>query len=91
MVRVYTSNCIKVVEHSLEAIISQHEGTAIVKDIRGEIDALVKRLYPAVVAGGTKSRGRLRPGDRKSSKEEASVSATAWGTVFFSIEEDSHT
>ena len=91
MVHVYTLKCIKVVEHSLEAIISQHEGTAIVKDIRGEIDALVKRLYPAVDAGGTKSRGRLRAGDRKSAREEVSPSAAAWGIVFFSIEEDSYT
>lgn len=71
------------VGHSLEAIISKHEGTAIVKDIRGEIDALVRRLYPAVDAGCGKSRGRLRPGDRKSAREEVSTSAAAWSIVSF--------
>ena len=63
----------KVVEHSLEAIISRHDGTAIVKDVRGEIDALVKRLYPDADGSGGKSRRRLRPGDRRSAREEVGV------------------
>lgn len=55
----------------MDAIISRHEGTAIVKDIRGEIDALVGQLYGnRDASGGAKAKGRARVGDRKGAKRE---------------------
>lgn len=55
----------------MDAIISRHEGTAIVKDIRGEIDALVGQLYGNRDAGGgAKAKSRARVGDRKRAKRE---------------------
>lgn len=57
----------------MEALVFRHEGTAIVKDVRKEIDAVLARLYgkPDAEGGGVKSgRSSIRGGDRKSAKQE---------------------
>ncbi|CAM9714597.1 unnamed protein product [Ectocarpus sp. 13 AM-2016] len=64
----------------MEALVSRHEGTAIVKDIRKDIDTLLGRLYgePGTGGGGGgggaggvgKSRSRFRGADRKDARME---------------------
>lgn len=59
---------------------SRHEGTAIVKDVRKDIDTLLGRLYgePGTGGGGggggaggaSKSRSRIRGADRKGARME---------------------
>lgn len=62
---------VKVLEHSLDALVSRHEGTAIVKDVRGEIDVLLHQLYgKANAGGGAKARNRRRLGDRTGARRE---------------------
>ncbi|CAN0509548.1 unnamed protein product, partial [Ectocarpus sp. 12 AP-2014] len=70
----------QVLEHSMEALVSRHEGTAIVKDVRKDIDTLLGRLYGEPGAGGGgggggaggvgKSRSRIRGADRKGARME---------------------
>lgn len=61
----------------MEALVSRHQGTAIVKDVRREIDQLVTRLYGAPAGddgggGGRRSRSspRVRGADRKGARQE---------------------
>ncbi|CAM9856478.1 unnamed protein product [Ectocarpus sp. 4 AP-2014] len=62
----------------MEALVSRHEGTAIVKDVRKDIDTLLGRLYgePGTGGGGggaggvSKSRSRIRGADRKGARME---------------------
>lgn len=63
----------------MEALVSRHEGTAIVKDVRKDIDTLLGRLYgePGTGGGGGggaggvgKSRSRIRGADRKGARME---------------------
>lgn len=64
----------------MEALVSRHEGTAIVKDVRTEIDKLLRQLYGEPGAaegggkggggGGGKSRPRVRGADRKGARQE---------------------
>lgn len=61
----------QVLGHSLEALVSRHEGTAIVKDVRGEIDALLGKLYGDAEGGdGAKAWNRSRVRDRKGARRE---------------------
>ena len=75
----------QILEHSLEALVSRHEGTAIVKDVRADIDALLSRLYgdPTTAAttagGGGKGRGRVRGADRKGARQEVRLTLPAGG------------
>lgn len=71
------SNYSKVLEHSMEALVSRHEGTAIVKDVRTEIDKLLRQLYGEPGAkeeggkgGGSRTRPRVRGADRKGARQE---------------------
>lgn len=64
----------------MEALVSRHEGTAIVKDVRTEIDKLLLQLYgePGAGAGegagkgggSGKPRPRIRGADRKGARQE---------------------
>ena len=63
----------------MEALVSRHEGTAIVKDVRAEIDKLLRQLYgePGAAEGGAKGasgggkpRPRVRGADRKGARQE---------------------
>lgn len=58
----------------MEALVNRHEGTAIVKDVRKEIDSMLSQLYgkPGVESGGggKSSRSRVRGADRKGAKQE---------------------
>ncbi|CAM9164154.1 unnamed protein product, partial [Scytosiphon promiscuus] len=63
----------RVLEHSMEALVNRHEGTAIVKDVRKEIDGMLAKLYgkPGAESGGGKpSRSRVRGADRRGAKQE---------------------
>ncbi|CAM9337385.1 unnamed protein product [Pylaiella littoralis] len=70
----------QVLEHSMEALVSRHEGTAIVKDVRKEIDKLLVQLYgepgtdgAAGYGSNSKSRARVRGADRKGARQEVKV------------------
>lgn len=59
----------------MEALVSRHEGTSIVKDVRTEIDKLLLQLYGdpgAAEEGGKcgKPRRRARGADRKAARHE---------------------
>lgn len=65
----------------MEALVSRHEGTAIVKDVRTEIDKLLRDLYGEPGAaeeggkgggggGGGKPRPRVRGAARKGARQE---------------------
>lgn len=67
----------------MEALVSRHEGTAIVKDVRTEIDKLLLQLYGEPGAGeegekggkggkggGGKPRPRFRGAARKGARQE---------------------
>ncbi|CAN0475040.1 unnamed protein product, partial [Laminaria digitata] len=69
----------QVLEHSLEALVSRHEGTTIVKDVRADIDALLRRLYgnprttSTTAVGGSNGRSRIRKvrgADRNGARQE---------------------
>lgn len=75
----------QILEHSLEALVSRHEGTAIVKDVRADIDELLSRLYgdpttAATTAGGSgKGRARVCGADRKGARQEVRSTPPAGG------------
>ncbi|CAM9387930.1 unnamed protein product, partial [Discosporangium mesarthrocarpum] len=58
----------KALEHSLEAIVSRHDGTTIVKEIRQEIDALVGKLSGNRTASGVWGGAG---GERREAKKQA--------------------
>lgn len=76
----------QVLEHSLDGLVSRHEGTAIVNDVRGEINALVSQLYGnRDNGGGSKATNRGRAGDRKSAKREVRKAAGRCRNIVLSL------
>lgn len=71
----------KILENSLDALVSRHEGTTILRDVRGEIDALMSQLYGNLDAiGASKAKNRSRAGDRKGAKREVRVTGSCQGS-----------